>query len=1332
MRTRKGLEVLPAKPATKSPKKAEKKSEKASIKESFVETKKRGLPEKVIKDEPTNPSTSRRGTKESTQETKSVDDPTIKKANTSRSKEELMSPTSDAISKTADVARMESPRSRRQLNAMQKVPQQVIVEKPAKMKTDGKITRQKEVDNLEQKRLIDPSQDDSKTASGSSRKRNESTTSTIESLSEERNQRKRRKPAAFDDYVDYDLTASRKPRNLLETRATSNADNKEMESPQRPLETMQSQLRRSPVKIESKPIISNNTTYPREKMNLNQPNDSIQQSRQQPQQPVRTLIRQMASNVQQIQRFSQQPPPPQQMLMARDKHHSAIIHQKSPPPPQQDGFAEDVYRQKTSIMEVDVDVAENLEISTSSPQLSPKRPAILSRKVHHIPQSPKRPGQPVQAPPPRAAPLLVAGPPRSHGPPPKSAAQVLQTQVTKQHPTLVRQRQQISHKSHPGRFSQTVDREGFFPSTSRASLGITRLQQNVVKTTGKFSEADQRLIIQIADRDIFLESLMISEGGVPRAAYGMYSENGTLIGLGNINEQGEFVQEIDEMQNVGDEVQIVDETVEIDQQETRQKTLSRVDPASFKKRISSMMPENTDDNLDDNDDDGPPELEPEVAEVEQPPPPPQEVTFHENDIAYDEQELIGEGEYIDDETMEYVDGDVAVIPGEGEVRTVEFNFLDKHNIGCGLCGEIVPEELLMSEHLPNAHPEVLGDGTNELEEIPYEAWLREKIGNEKRSMESGYRTSLPYGYGIPRATRKVSSVRVCPAEMTLQQLDDCLKKKMVEKLGRRVRVSLVDKLHARCGECGAIISLNKKFEIMHLVRHFNAWHPTSHRCAGTWQRKNPQPGLGKPLSIQDFCLADKSLDSTVDNLQCIWCGMLMTKDTLAMHFHEVHADEIEVPSCRLCIEELVINARLRELYLEDFDIILPDEKHYECPKFSIKTTSEKNLQKAINKRLTAQVGEYDDDDDDDRCSDDEDRLENKPVMNSRMQYGRRNKPKRTFVMPAYRQTAPTNSEYVEALTETQWRCKKCDFIIMAAVMSAGCISHYKKCHPELHDKLRYELCKIRLEYISDKCMEFVHASLIECLVCQIPFALHRPYNMCRAIRHLQKKHPEMMPESQQGTQIGYSLNHVSLNTEERRRGSRREEKAANIEQNEETILTDVEIQRLREVSNVYFDEVRIIPGDNGEQVFLLLNDGKVVDQQTQTAILGSREGTTEPTGYVEQFAEGEYVELHPTSSGQHKDTQDTPVIIELDEAEYFDDDEAPIPSEDGAMFRRLYEVKSYHEMQENNTLRVEPPGYLRRALELSGNDGFRILEYFVPEEVYEEELEEHDQAESHK
>lgn len=51
-----------------------------------------------------------------------------------------------------------------------------------------------------------------------------------------------------------------------------------------------------------------------------------------------------------------------------------------------------------------------------------------------------------------------------------------------------------------------------------------------------------------------------------------------------------------------------------------------------------------------------------------------------------------------------------------------------------------------------------------------------------------------------------------------------------------------------------------------------------------------------------------------------------------------------------------------------------------------------------------------------------------------------------------------------------------------------------------------------MERVSDGCMEFLGPEEIECLICNMTYPLHKPYNMCRAIRHLKLKHPEQMPE----------------------------------------------------------------------------------------------------------------------------------------------------------------------------------------------------------------------------
>jgi hypothetical protein len=81
-----------------------------------------------------------------------------------------------------------------------------------------------------------------------------------------------------------------------------------------------------------------------------------------------------------------------------------------------------------------------------------------------------------------------------------------------------------------------------------------------------------------------------------------------------------------------------------------------------------------------------------------------------------------------------------------------------------------------------------------------------------------------------RTLRRVSQIRVNTQTMSLEELENALRKKMVEKMGRKIPVSLVDKEHARCGLCNAVLSLNRKFEVVHLVRHFVSFLALKLRC----------------------------------------------------------------------------------------------------------------------------------------------------------------------------------------------------------------------------------------------------------------------------------------------------------------------------------------------------------------------------------------------------------------------------------------------------------------------------------------------------------------------
>lgn len=73
--------------------------------------------------------------------------------------------------------------------------------------------------------------------------------------------------------------------------------------------------------------------------------------------------------------------------------------------------------------------------------------------------------------------------------------------------------------------------------------------------------------------------------------------------------------------------------------------------------------------------------------------------------------------------------------------------------------------------------------------------------------------------------------------------------------------------------------------------------------------------------------------------------------------------------------------------------------------------------------------------------------------------GKRNKPKRQFIMPALRQAVPSNSKFVEPISDCHWTCRICNSNILAAVISAGAIKHFRAAHPAQVDLLQAELCK---------------------------------------------------------------------------------------------------------------------------------------------------------------------------------------------------------------------------------------------------------------------------------
>uniref|UniRef100_A0A0N4ZPV4 C2H2-type domain-containing protein n=1 Tax=Parastrongyloides trichosuri TaxID=131310 RepID=A0A0N4ZPV4_PARTI len=602
--------------------------------------------------------------------------------------------------------------------------------------------------------------------------------------------------------------------------------------------------------------------------------------------------------------------------------------------------------------------------------------------------------------------------------------------------------------------------------------------------------------------------------------------------------------------------------------------------------------------------------------------------------------------------------------GNGEPREVEFSFFDQKNVCCGMCGEVVPFDSLMNQHLPERHPEIMNsNGSVDFEEVPYSEWLKDKLHKQKASIDGNIRSSVGTSesyIGLPgpatqrnppyapprtngeRVLRKVSQVRVNPTEMTIPQLENALRKKMVEKMGRKVPVTLVDKQHAQCGICQAIVSLNKKFEIVHLVRHFNAWHPSVHRCSGSWPglkgntpQNNQQAGVPKPLSCVDFAIVDSNINAN-DNLQCIWCGMFMDTQALAMHFYEVHPSEVEVPRCHLCLLELVVNARLSEKFGTDFQITLPDEHHFYCGKFGTKYSKEKDLEKGIVAKLkkieTGKEEEPPEHDDEEEKPDHEGIVSSNnkiaPVpenfSNSRMSLGRRSKPKRHFVQPALRQAAPKDSQFIEVVSLCHWKCKLCGDGIMAAVISAGAIRHFRSKHPEILDAVQVELCKARLEKVSDGCMEFINPTCIECRVCQMSYPLHKPYNMCRAIRHLKAKHPQYMPEystdndpNKGPTEDGNTaiiddscFNNETIFNDSQQNTTATSEGLGGQDLKVGDLITDPTVlAELREkYVGVDFDKVQQVINSNGETFYILMTNDQELDESTIQHIAANQSG----------------------------------------------------------------------------------------------------------------------------
>ncbi|CEF62230.1 Hypothetical protein SRAE_1000050300 [Strongyloides ratti] len=413
----------------------------------------------------------------------------------------------------------------------------------------------------------------------------------------------------------------------------------------------------------------------------------------------------------------------------------------------------------------------------------------------------------------------------------------------------------------------------------------------------------------------------------------------------------------------------------------------------------------------------------------------------------------------------------------------------------------------------------------------------------------------------------VSSIKARKMTMTMDELQKCLEKKLEERLLCKVPVKLVDRTHAKCGLCESIISLNKKFETIHVIRHFLAWHKTEHVCTRTWpglkgflkdksstQNNNlPQELLFFSESCFSFVLdnfnetigegvnsnkssniSPYSLKEYLFSIRCGLCGTIMENCDVFTHFHLFHLNVINIPECNFCTQEVLLNAKLDFMYKVNFQISIINEGCFK----SITTNEVFSGLDELYKNLC----QFSRNNSQNICN-------SFPYVKKTLEGGKVNnklgfeyssniknsekslKPKRTFVHPKYRQAVPQNSPFVEEIETNHWRCKLCGESIVGAVISSAATKHFRSNHFEntfyfdektlknkynpmsLFYQFCMELCNARLSRCSEGTVRMLDEKTIVCGHCNgYVMSLHKDFNICRGIRHLKSKHPELMPE----------------------------------------------------------------------------------------------------------------------------------------------------------------------------------------------------------------------------
>lgn len=252
--------------------------------------------------------------------------------------------------------------------------------------------------------------------------------------------------------------------------------------------------------------------------------------------------------------------------------------------------------------------------------------------------------------------------------------------------------------------------------------------------------------------------------------------------------------------------------------------------------------------------------------------------------------------------------------------------------------------------------------------------------------------------------------------------------------GRQIPVSFINARFARCELCATVVNLGPyNYDPHCMVRHVRSWHAI-HDCSGTWA---PFAKHDKSRNDSRKWFSKDDLAFLVAQVQCIWCGVFMNDDEVASHFLKYHTNEVILPKCSLCFNEVILNARLREKFGEGIQCYIRAETEFQCAICAQGVHSLLELEEHINEAHSDLFDTATGNPNVMICPDAPKPSFEKfrhgrgrrikrapgtvkaeaiasPLVNSRMIMTKKGRRQRPLMLPSINQAIPANSPYVEA------------------------------------------------------------------------------------------------------------------------------------------------------------------------------------------------------------------------------------------------------------------------------------------------------------------------------